>query len=363
MKPISPEYKRYVIMYLLFWLAVGTVYEALFLLTASIEVWTAIYAGLQVVGFAALLGIGVVFFAARGPMLKDRPLLLTVAHILGALTYSLVWVATIAALRNAELYFSSSDYQPITPPFFVVRWHLIAGTALYLVMIAAVYAMRATTYSEHVRQQAELRALRAQLNPHFLFNALHTITMLFRSDPAKAERAMETFSDLIRYALHGGDASDSRMRREGNETHSVSLGQEWEIVEKYISLEKLRLEDRLRVSMHANPDVMDVRIPSLILQPLVENAVVHAASVSENGATVYVTVDKSGSDTVIRVENDGVPASRHSETKAVPGVGLGALSARLKNMFGDTVVCSFLFAEGGRFIATISFPSGKEPAI
>lgn len=369
--------KRYITPYLTFWVAIGAVYEALFLLSPGAEIGPAIITGLQIIGLAALLGVGVVYWASRAPLLKDRPVVMVSLHAAGAVLYSLAWVLAIMLLRNIELYLGAAEFQLRIPPFYVVRWHMIAGFALYTAMVAGVYTLRMTSISEADRRDAELRALRAQLNPHFLFNTLHTITMLFRVDPDKAEIAMETFSDLIRYSLHGsGGRRSGELSAVGGAQGAsmVALKDEWDIVEKYVELESLRLEDRLRVSMEMDPSLKECGVPPLLLQPLVENAVVHAAAVSETGATINVSAKKSCENIVLRVENDGVPACSgfghpglgHGGTDKTGagqtggGIGLSALQARLVGIFGKQVTCSFKPVEGGRFIATIVFPLNAE---
>ncbi len=284
--------RRFFTLYCVFWLALGSVYEALFMLTPNVDVYAAFITGSHVIGTAALLGVGGVLIAARTPLPQDRPFVCLSVHALGAFAYSSVWVIVIMAVRNVEIYLSAETFTFVTPPGFVIRWHLLAGTAIYATMVSGVIAFRSITRMEAERQAADLRALRAQLNPHFLFNTMHTISMLFRLEPEKAEAAMETFSDLIRYALHG---DRPRLKDEGEQI-LVTVHDEWEIVKKYLELERLRLEDRLRVEFEIDPTAAECLIPPLTLQPLVENAVQHAAAVNENGADIKITINKNTKD-------------------------------------------------------------------
>lgn len=348
----TTNYRRFFLLYIVFWLAIGFAYEALFMLTPSVDVYGAFITGLNIVGTAALLGVGGVVVAAKAPLPQDRLFVSLTIHAFGAFTYSLVWVGVIMAIRNIEIYLSADAFQFVLPPGFVVRWHLLAGTAMYATIVTGVIAFRSVARVEAERQAADLRALRAQLNPHFLFNTLHTISMLFRSEPAKAEAAMETFSDLIRYALYGNGLT----AKTGGDQTLVTVSDEWGIVEKYLALEQLRLEERLRFDVAIEPSAQNCLIPPLTLQPLVENAVQHAASVNETGADINITVKRLEDMLSIRVENNGVPEPTARSDIAVSGIGLQALDARLKKAFGAKAIIDINAEQDTRFIVEITVP-------
>ena len=349
----TASYRRFLLLYVAFWLALGSAYEALFLLTPNINIYAAFYTGLQIIGTAALLGLGVVAVAARTPLPQDNLHASVAVHIVGAFVYSGLWVGALMAIRNIDIYLSTDPFQFVTPPGFVVRWHLIAGTAVYATLASGVISFRSVARIEAQRQAANLRALRAQLNPHFLFNTLHTISMLFRSEPAKAEAAMETFSELMRYALHG----DRLALKTEEEQSLVTVGDEWGIVEKYLELERLRLEDRLRVDATIDLSAHNCLIPPLTLQPLVENAVQHAASVCEMGADIRIAVDQTEGILSIRVENNGIQAPGMEPERTDAGIGLQALTARLKAVFGERSKLQVNTDTAETFVVQINVPA------
>lgn len=177
---------------------------------------------------------------------------------------------------------------------------------------------------------AEVRALRAQISPHFIYNALTTIASLVRTDPAQARELLLDFADFTRYSF----------RTAGEYT---TLADELRNIERYLTLERARFgEDRLRVRLQIDPEVLSVALPFLALQPLVENAVRHGLSGKPGGGTITVVAADLGSVVQISVEDDGVgmDPERLREDLAdahLTGahVGLGNIDARLRSVFGD----------------------------
>ena len=340
--------------YLSFWIAVAAVYEALFLLSPNVDYGVAFYTGLTIIGAPALLGLIVVSIALRLPARFDSTLKLAGFHLLGALIYSLLWVAAVMAIRNLELLLTAETYAARVPPAFVVRWHLVAGAALYAAMVMGVYAVRAIAAAHAEREQAEMKALRAQLNPHFMFNTLHTISMLFRRDAGKAEEALEMFSELVRYALEP-PRLPSLTGEMGQQTHRlVSLSDEWSAAEQYLRLEELRLGARLRVKKDIAKPAMRAIVPPMILQPLLENAIVHGAATSENGAEIAISIQKKGKNVEIMIEND--VAEHYQEQGRNLGIGLASVRARLTDVFPNQGKLDFSNLELGGFRVQMRFP-------
>ncbi|MCK6544507.1 histidine kinase [Myxococcota bacterium] len=170
--------------------------------------------------------------------------------------------------------------------------------------------------------RAQLDALQARVNPHFLFNSLNTVAALIGEDPARAERAVERLATLYRYTLEG-----SRRER-------VTLAEELAGLEDYLALERLRFGDRLTVTVDVAPDVRTIEVPPLILQPLVENAIKHGVAARRGAGRVLVRAERSDERLVLTVEDDG------------PGPGASAhvgarsshddLRARLGLLYGGT---------------------------
>lgn len=177
--------------------------------------------------------------------------------------------------------------------------------------------------------KAEVRALRAQISPHFVYNALTTISSFVRSDPEEARELLMEFAEFTRYSF----------RSAGEFT---TLAEELNNIDRYLILEKARFDDRLQVKLQIAPDVLPVVLPFLALQPLVENAVRHGLAAKPDGGTVSLTAEDAGSECVISVEDDGVgmdPGKLRDEMDdshlAGAHVGIGNVHDRLRAAFGD----------------------------
>ncbi|WP_371779415.1 histidine kinase [Streptosporangium subroseum] len=180
--------------------------------------------------------------------------------------------------------------------------------------------------------EAELRALRAQMSPHFVYNALTTIVSFVRTDPERARELLMDFADFTRYALSG--ARDF-----------TTLAEELHCVDRYLLLERARFGDRLRFTVRVAPEVLSMPVPFLFLQPLVENAVKHGVGAAAGPGEVRVTVEDAGSEARISVEDDGRGMSperarsllggdsRHGRGEG--GIGLANVDARLRQIYGE----------------------------
>jgi LytS/YehU family sensor histidine kinase len=168
--------------------------------------------------------------------------------------------------------------------------------------------------------KAELDALRGQLHPHFLFNTLNAISMLVRKGEGDAAVRMITgLGELLRIAL--ATASEQE----------VPLRQELDFLERYLCLQQLRFPDRLRIEMRIAPETLEARVPSLVLQPLAENAVRHGIAPSIAGGSVEVAAVREGGQLVVRVRDTGVGLTPGSESPG--GVGLRNVRARLQHLY------------------------------
>jgi signal transduction histidine kinase len=171
--------------------------------------------------------------------------------------------------------------------------------------------------------QAQLQALKMQLHPHFLFNTLHTISALVHEDPESAERTVARLSDLLRISL------------ESSGVQEVPLRQELSFVQLYLSIEKTRFEERLSVEFRIDDDVGDAMVPSLVLQPLVENAIRHGLASQTCGGTVAIEAEREGTHLILRVRDNGCglppdPIQRRQ------GLGIANTRARLERLYGNT---------------------------
>lgn len=193
--------------------------------------------------------------------------------------------------------------------------------------------------SRAAASEAELRALRAQISPHFIYNSLSTVASFVRTDPERARELIVEFAEFTRYSF----------RRHGDFT---SLSEELRCIDRYLLLERARFGGRLEVSLRVAPEVLSVVVPFLCLQPLVENAVRHGLEKKPGPGRLTITAADGGSEALISVEDDG--AGMAAETLArtlagdlaelaelagdaprAPGIGLRNVDERLRQVYGD----------------------------
>lgn len=190
--------------------------------------------------------------------------------------------------------------------------------------------------------RAQLEALQARTDPHFLYNSLNTVASLIEEDPRLAERAVERLSGIFRYAL------------EGSRRTEVRLAEEVEAVRGYLEVEALRFGDRLRTHIRMDPGCSEYRIPPLLLQPLVENAVLHGVASRVEGGTVEVDARCTDRELVLRVSDDG-PGPGSSQ-HAGSGTALETLRTRLELVYGEEARLIGRRGDGGGYTAEIVLP-------
>ena len=283
---------------------------------------TVIY-GLLTMGPAAVMGVGV-WALSRRVEWNWRSWRFLGIHALALLVFISVYATSTIwpDLLNGRSAEALTRFR--TSPVLV--WSLLMGTWLYLLVAGFSYAIRAQRRARTVEaaaaearllaQQAQLAALRAQVNPHFLFNALHSVGALVGTDPARADRALEQLGDLLRYALHAED--------------EVSFGREWAFTQDYLAFEALRLGPRLRLETQVDDAARGVLVPPLILQPLVENAVRHGIADRPEGGRIALQARVAADRLLLTVEDDG-PGSG---AKGGNGVGVGTVRERLSVLYG-----------------------------
>jgi signal transduction histidine kinase len=207
---------------------------------------------------------------------------------------------------------------------------------------------------------AELRALQAQLDPHFLFNALHSVGALIRADADGAEDAVERLGTLLRYVLRAG----RRGARDGDPSVEVTLEEELAFVRDYLALEHIRFGDRLRVVFDVVAETAHALVPALVLQPLVENAVKHAVAARLGGATIWLAVSRTEDPVVgdalrVRVRDDGpglVDAPRRGRRPHGERVGLDGLRRRLAMCYAERQRLEIAAPPEGGFTVSVVLP-------
>lgn len=260
--------------------------------------------------------------------------LLLAATVLGTTSGS----ASVRALFEQQLV-SWSVLDTIVFAMLVAVQHAIVYSG-----VSRDRALRASQLEAHLAQ-AQLQVLRMQLQPHFLFNTLHSISALMHRDVDRADSMIAALSDLLRMSLQQLGAQE------------VALQVELDFLQRYAEIMRMRFGDRLAVAIDVQPETRDARVPTLLLQPLVENAFRHGLGEQVGRGAIRVTVDRRGDMLHCEVSDDGKgfpPGHRE-------GVGLTSTRQRLAHLYGErhTFAIRSAAGEGARVVLEIPFQSGK----
>lgn len=276
----------------------------------------------------ALLFLPAWYLCRAFPLNRPDPLPRLAAWALSALTMTSLWLSLAWALARILSLFPALDQlgtriRPALPVFALVGLFLYAlMLALYYLLVALAQRGEAERQSAELRalaREAELKALRAQLNPHFLFNALNSISALTTVDPARAREMCVLLSDFFRKSLKLGQQD------------LVSLGEELELVRTYLAIEQVRFGARLQLRCEVHPDALQVPTPPLLLQPLAENAIKHGIGQIPEGGELSLEARPGPEGVVIVVSN---PADPDQPPAQGLGLGLAAVRQRLQGRFG-----------------------------
>src|SRR5437763_4852706 len=247
-------------------------------------------------------------------------------HLLAGLALAIVWAAchvTIDSLFSGE--------SRLLVPFNLARNVFVMLDKELLVYCIIVLISHAAVYYQRYREgelrasQAQLQALKMQLHPHFLFNALHAISALVHRDPEAADKMIARLGDFLRLTL------------DSSTTQEVPLRRELEFLNCYLEIERVRFKDRLTTSLEVDPRVLDCRVPNLILQPLVENAIRHGVSQRAAPGHVRVRAERRGDALLLQVSDNGAGLSTAAPARRATkgGVGLSNTRARLQQLYGS----------------------------
>ncbi|MGH2608643.1 MAG: sensor histidine kinase [Tepidiformaceae bacterium] len=306
----------------------------------------------QAIGAAALLSIPVRKLCERLPWPSRLGYVFVLRHILAASAYSLIWGLSLYAydavvIRRGILELIAASQ--------VLGWQFLMGLLLYGIIAGVTYTTNLRRHAEeHQRRAAEaeskaaaarLEAIRARLHPHFLFNALHSLGVLVRSDPAAAEVAVESLGQLLRQALSRDDRS------------LLPMDEEWSFSRKYLEFERIRYGDRLSVSTSIDDEALECLVPPFALQSLIENAVRHAVAVTEGGR-IEVRANVMTDRLTIEVEDQGAPAKVERQPHGQQ-FGLAALRERVANLYGQAAHLETRNLAAGGFLVRLSLPARK----
>jgi len=349
MHPILAHGRR-LAWYLFIWSIVGLSFCMLLSAQTGLSPRAAIAVGLPLALAFAFVCLSAWYVSRYTPLGKAAPARLIGSAVGAAVLSSAAWVA-LARGWCAVL----ERWGGVVSPFETVGPIVFGfGQIAYLISLAVSYiagAAEQARIAEHralqvqvLSREAELRSLRAQIDPHFLFNSLHSISALTSADPGGARRMCLLLAEFLRESLALG-AEDR-----------IPLARELELARKYLEVERVRFGDRLGVAIESS-GVDDCPVPSLILQPVVENAVTHGIAHLLEGGVVRVTTSCSPARIVMVVDN---PCDADRPKRRGGGVGLANVRSRLRALYG-TEASVAAFEQDGRWRVEISLPTDLPP--
>lgn len=288
----------------------------------------------------------------RGSLAKTIPVHFGFSLILSmvSITMSVVWFGLFDSVMGA----SERAFSWFKPIEYVGR-ALTMNLLLYWGVATMVHALAfqeryqaglvRTSQLEAKLAQSQLDVLRMQLNPHFLFNTLHAISALMHSDVDKADRMVTLLSDLLRRSLQVNQAQEVRLR------------DELEFLSRYLEIEQVRFEDRLTIYQEIDPGSLEILVPSLLLQPLVENALRHGLAPRAAPGKIWIRSEVRDGLLHLTVEDDGVGVERSRLDHLERGVGLGSTTARLEQLYGQNHQVELKHRQGGGLVVHLKFPA------
>jgi signal transduction histidine kinase len=352
--------------------------------TLSKPTITAKGVGLAAVGWTLYSLLYTFFIVRQGPMVPFLPALLgqgVSSLVLALYSVPAWWIAVremdrlhwgwtlgahallgpLYAWGGVESYFAL--IQQMGGPEANYQWILFGTLTTYAIQFALYHLVRNVQRLRQKEQQAtellalareqQLAALKAQVNPHFLFNTLNSISATLKQDPEQAREMIAKLSRLLRYALDGAQRDQ------------VSLREEINFVRRYLDLERHRFSDRLdaQVQVDVPEDDLDRPVPPMVLQPLVENALRHGIAPSEDGGTVRLSVGHRDGRIHVRVTDTGVgPTSDAPLSDESDGVGLANTNARLQRTYGPDAALHTARNDPTGFTVWFSLPKNGVPS-
>jgi hypothetical protein len=293
------------------------------------------------------------------------------ARIIGWILLALAFSVVQASITGLIIRLTNPAFFGMAPPpganasprplgLFLVNWTLATSSLNLLIFGMTAGVFHAMLYYRDVRSRqvreselqtrlarAELNVLRMQLQPHFLFNALHTVSSLMVSDVPTAQRVVSALGDLLRSSLDHTAGQEIRLR------------DELAFVQRYVDIQRARFRHRLVIDVNVPDALGEALVPSLVLQPLVENAIRHGIEPSAEGGRIWIRATRRGGEVDLTVENEGIPndsTSNGNGGRSRGGVGLANLEARLAQLYGSAHAFRADWNGHGRFTVTLRVP-------
>ena len=318
------------------------------------NLWSALHGTLRNMGPQFLLLL--VLWPATGWM-ERRRLSATqqvAAHVLLAVLFVLVWYAVLWVWIALEAGTEAAEKARANWFIWQMEFGMLAyaaaagGFSAYRAVRRAMAEAAAAAQAQALLARSELAALRNKLNPHFLFNTLHSILALVRRDAGQAEEALFTFSEMLRYLLDTERSGDDQ----------VLLRDELDFTRQYLAVEAIRLGDRLRVDWQVDESLLSHSVPALSLQPLVENSIKHAFNPRPEAGLLSIHIGRDGDALHVAVADDGpgiaLPGGGLPEST---GLGLRTVARRLALRWGDRAAFEVSSRPGAGFRVDMRMPA------
>ncbi len=283
---------------------------------------------------------------------------IALVQILLSAAFALIHISLLATSQQIEssICGEQASFMGKAIPLFNIRFHW--NVLIYLAIIGVIFAREyyrryrakeiVSAKLETQLVQAQLQALKMQMNPHFLFNTLNSVAALIRDKQnGVAVDVLTELSDLLRYTL------------KSESVQVVPLNQELEMLERYLAIERIRFSDHLQISMNIDRQALDAAIPNLILQPLVENSIKHGIQSRERKNHIDVSVGRENGHLKIMVENDGNALPQNWSMDHNGGIGLRNTRIRLEQLYGTAQSFSIENVNGGGVRTTMRIPFEK----
>jgi two-component system, LytTR family, sensor kinase len=348
---------RVVLLSLLAWTAIGVVFAVPRFASAA-SWWFTLRSSLAEWWAWGLLMPAIIAVDRRLPIALSSLGTRFAAHIAIGIPVTLIFSYVSAALQAVMGVLVWSKVMSLAPLHDTLKGGFLWSLLVYLLVVGGWQAMQYSQQYlasqlrlerlERSFSEARLNVLRMQLDPHFLFNALNTISSLIASQPKLARGMIEQLGDLLRLSL------------ESERRQQVRLGEELEFLGHYLAIQKTRFGESLHVIIDVPESTRDIMVPSLILQPLVENAVRHGLSPRPGGGTVWVRAVMDGAMLRITVEDDGVGlGDGWSNDRA--GLGLGVTRERISMLHGEhDANLQISSRDGGGTCVRVSIPASEK---
>lgn len=318
------------------WLPIWALFSVLIYLAHGGDLTSAMLVSLRMMALAAMLGLFVHRLSGLAPWPYPFRIRFVGLHLLAAAIYAGTWLLLNFLVESILQWRWVGSLGP------GMLAYLTTGFWLYVMVAGVAYGARAAERGAQIsalEARSQLAALRAQLYPHFLFNALHTVVQLIPLDPRAATRAAEQLADALRSVIE-------------EQRDVLPLADEWAFVQRYLAIEGIRFGDRLQIDAQIEPQALSAMLPSFALQTLVENAVRHAAAPRVEATTLTISASVHKHRLRISVSDDGEGADPAQIAKS-PGTGLRRLRERLGWLYGGSAELRLQRAAGGGLVAEL----------